>query len=114
MNTRALLTGLCGVELMLATQLGAQQTRDTSNAAFLLTTDDPNRSPSPFIGNGHLGLVIPALGIGATTSLMAGMYENAPGDVPRIVAVPAWNAIGVFDGTQWVEANSPAGGAVTA
>jgi trehalose/maltose hydrolase-like predicted phosphorylase len=114
MMTRALLLGLCCVELTLATPLGAQQNRDTVGAAFLLTTDDPNRSPSPFIGNGHLGVVIPALGIGATTSLLANMYESAPGDVPRIVAVPAWNAIGVFDGKQWIEANSPAGGAVTA
>ena len=63
MMTRALLLGLCCVELTLTPQLGAQQTRDTVSAGFLLTTDDPNRSPSPFIGNGHLGLVIPALGI---------------------------------------------------
>ena len=114
MKTQALLTGLCCVEVTLASQLGAQQTRDTSSAAFLLTTDDPNRSPSPFIGNGHLGLVIPALGIRASTSLMAGMYENAPGDVPRIVAVPAWNAIAVFDGEQWIEPKTPVGASVSA
>jgi trehalose/maltose hydrolase-like predicted phosphorylase len=113
-KTRAWLTALCCVEMTLASQLGAQQTRDTSSAAFLLTTDDPNRSPSPFIGNGHLGLVIPALGVGASTSLMAGLYENAPGDVPRIVAVPGWNGIGVFDGKQWIEARASVGRSVSA
>ena len=114
MTTRALLTWLCCVEATLAGQLGAQQTRDTSSAEFRLSTDDPDRSPSPFIGNGRIGLVIPALGIGASTSLMAGMYDNGPGDVPRIVAVPSWNGIGVFDGTQWIEAKTPAGGSVGA
>src|SRR5829696_6704944 len=81
----------------------AQQTADTSGASFQLSTDDPNRAPSPFIGNGRLGLVIPPLGIGASTSLMAGMYEHGAGDVPRIVAVPAWNDVGVFDGKQWID-----------
>jgi protein-glucosylgalactosylhydroxylysine glucosidase len=114
MNLRALVTGLCFVEVLLVAQLVAQQARDTSSAAFLLTTDDPNRSPSPFIGNGHLGLVIPALGIGASTSLMAGMYENAPSDVPRIVAVPDWNGIAVFDGRGWIELKTPVGGSVSA
>jgi trehalose/maltose hydrolase-like predicted phosphorylase len=113
MKTRAWLIALGCVELTLASQLGAQQARDTT-AAFLLTTDDPNRSPSPFIGNGHLGLVIPPLGVGASTSLMASLYENAAGDVPRIVAVPAWNGIGIFDGKQWIELKRPVGGSVSA
>ena len=38
----------------------------------------PHRSPSPFIGNGRLGIVIPPLGIGATPSFLAGLYEHAP------------------------------------
>jgi trehalose/maltose hydrolase-like predicted phosphorylase len=86
----------------------------TADTAFLLTSDDPDRTPSPFIGNGRLGLVIPALGISPSTSLMAGLYENADGDVPRIVAVPAWNGIGVFDGSQWIEPQTPAGASVDA
>jgi trehalose/maltose hydrolase-like predicted phosphorylase len=97
-----------------STPLLSQQAADTSETAFRLTTDDPNRSPSPFIGNGHLGLVIPALGIGASTSLLAGLYENASSDVPRIVAVPAWNGIGVFDGREWIEPKTPIGAAVSA
>ena len=55
------------------------------DSAFHLATTDPARAPSPFIGNGRIGVVIPALGIGASNSFMAGIYEHAPGDVPRIV-----------------------------
>src|SRR6476646_5833985 len=74
-----------------------------ADSTFLLTTDDPARAPSPFIGNGRIGVVIPALGIGAETSLAAGLYEHGPSDVPRIAAVPSWNGIGVFDGDRWLD-----------
>jgi protein-glucosylgalactosylhydroxylysine glucosidase len=74
-----------------------------ADSAFLLTTDDPARSPSPFIGNGRIGVVIPPLGIGATPSIAAGLYEHGPNDVPRIAAVPAWNAVAVADGDHWIE-----------
>ena len=48
---------------------------------------------APAIGNGRMGVVVPALGLGATPSFMAGLYENAPGDVPRIAALPSWTEI---------------------
>ncbi len=73
------------------------------DSAFHLATDDPARAPSPFIGNGRIGIVIPALGIGASNSFMAGLYEHAPGDVPRIVGLPAWNALAVSDGDRWLD-----------
>ena len=47
--------------------------------------------------------MIPALGIGAGLSLVAGMYEHGPADVPRIVAAPSWNSLRVFDGEGWLE-----------
>src|SRR5215207_4459526 len=72
--------------------------RSAGDSAFILSTHDPYRSPSPFIGNGRLGVVIPPLGLGGSPAFMAGLYEAAPGDVPRIVGLPAWNAVGVFDG----------------
>jgi trehalose/maltose hydrolase-like predicted phosphorylase len=83
--------------------VGAQE------SAFHLATDDPARSPSPFIGNGRIGTVIPALGIGTSHSFMAGLYENAPGDVPRIVALPAWNALAVSDGERWLDSSAVPG-----
>ncbi|MGH7624801.1 MAG: hypothetical protein ACREOJ_05695, partial [Gemmatimonadaceae bacterium] len=76
----------------------------TRDSTFLLATTDPSRAPSPFIGNGRVGVVIPALGIGASRSLTAGLYEHADADVPRIAAAPAWNAIDVFDGDHWLAA----------
>ncbi|MEO8089387.1 MAG: hypothetical protein ABI703_03720 [Gemmatimonadales bacterium] len=100
--TAKLLAALWGAPALVGTSLGAQQPV-TPDSTFLLSTGNPHRSPSPFIGNGRLGVVIPPLGIGASPSYRAGLYEHAQGDVPRIVAIPAWNAIGVFDGNRWIE-----------
>ena len=82
------------------------------DSAFHLATDDPARAPSPFIGNGRIGVVIPALGFGASPSFVAGVYEHAPSDVPRIAAVPAWTAIAVGDGTRWLDSSAIATGAL--
>ncbi|HVJ99976.1 MAG TPA: hypothetical protein VM365_03900, partial [Gemmatimonadales bacterium] len=79
------------------------------DSAFHLATSDPSRSPSPAIGNGRIGVVIPALGVGASPSFMAGIYETPPGDVPRIAALPAWTAIAVFDGERWLDSTAAAG-----
>ena len=99
-----LLAALGWTHALMGTRLVAQQPAGTTvDSTFVLTTGNPHRSPSPFVGNGRLGVVIPALGIGASTSYRAGLYEHAPGDVPRIVVIPAWNAIGVFDGDRWIE-----------
>ena len=78
-----------------------------SDSTFVMATHDPSRDPSPFIGNGHFGVVVPPLGIGASPSIVAGLFENGTGDVPRIAASPAWNAIDVFDGVRWLTAVSP-------
>ncbi len=82
------------------------------DSAFILTATDPTRAPSPFIGNGHVGVTIPPLGIGASPSLVAGLYEHGPLDVPRIAAAPAWNAIAVFDGDQWLDSTALANGSI--
>lgn len=86
-----------------AQNASADSARDST---FLLSTNDPARTPSPFIGNGRFGVVIPPLGIGATPLIVAGVYEHGPMDVPRITAAPAWNAIDVFDGQRWLSAAS--------
>jgi protein-glucosylgalactosylhydroxylysine glucosidase len=82
------------------------------DSAFHLATGDPGRSPSPFIGNGRIGAVIPALGFGAGPTFVAGLYEHAPGDVPRIVAAPSWNELAVFDGSRWLDSTAIATGGV--
>jgi protein-glucosylgalactosylhydroxylysine glucosidase len=110
-----ILAGLwCGPTLALPALLAQQTAPAAQDSGFELSTNDPHRSPSPFIGNGHLGVVIPALGIGASPSIMADMYEEAATDVPRIVAVPAWNAIDVFNGARWLEAQPAADSTINA
>jgi trehalose/maltose hydrolase-like predicted phosphorylase len=91
------------VFLLSAFPLFAQQPDST----FFLVTTDPARAPSPFIGNGHFAVVIPPLGFGPSPSYHAGVYEHGPGDVPRIVSLPPWNAVAVFDGGGWLEAVLP-------
>ncbi len=103
-----------GAQAFLVSGLGAQQVAATEDSTFVLATTDPGRTPSPFLGNGRIGVVVPALGIGASPSFVAGLYEAAPEDVPRIVAVPAWNAIGVFDGDRWLDSTALADGSISA
>jgi protein-glucosylgalactosylhydroxylysine glucosidase len=97
---------LAGISILDPPDLSGQ------DSTFSLTAVDPARSPSPFIGNGRIGVVVPALGLGSAESFVAGLYENAPSDIPRITAVPAWNAIGIFDGERWLDTSAIAGGAV--
>lgn len=86
--------------------LSCGQIAAAQDSTFLLTTDDPRRAPSPYVGNGHLGILIPALGLGTSLTFKAGLYEHGPGDVPRIAAIPAWNAVDVFNGERWLGAET--------
>src|SRR3954464_10313646 len=95
----------------LSGQAPAPAPRDT---AFLLSTYDAGRTPSPFIGNGRIGVVVPALGIGPSFSFMSGLYENAASDIPRIVAIPAWNALQVSNGSDWLDTTAIEKGEVDA
>src|SRR5687767_14456530 len=115
MKTRVVLAGLWLAQAFLPAGISAQVAAASApDTTFLLSSDDPGRTPSPFIGNGRLGVVIPALGIGASSSFMAGLYENAPKDVPCIVMTPAWNAIDLFDGQRWLTATPPTATSVSA
>ena len=100
--TRDILAAFCFLIPALSPPAVAQ------DSAFHLATSDPGRTPSPAIGNGRVGVVIPPLGFGASPSFVAGIFENAPGDVPRIAAIPAWTAIAVFDGQRWVDSAAAA------
>src|SRR5215213_3492360 len=99
--------------LLLMGRLPAQAPQPaSSDSTFLLQSTDPKRAPSPFIGNGRLGIVVPALGLGPAPAYLAGLYEEAPGDVPRIVRIPAWSVLGVSNGTAWLRGNQTAAGPV--
>ncbi|MFL5578035.1 MAG: glycosyl hydrolase family 65 protein [Gemmatimonadaceae bacterium] len=82
--------------------LGAQA--PLSDPAFLLTARTPDRSPSPFLGNGRLGGPISAHGTAPAPAFLAGLFEEARADVPRIAAIPAWNVVDVHDGARWLNA----------
>ncbi|HET7457639.1 MAG TPA: hypothetical protein VFJ74_08280 [Gemmatimonadaceae bacterium] len=91
---------------LLSAPLAAQaRARDTT---FLLTTHAPDRSPPPLLGNGRIGGTVAANGTAPAPLFVAGLYEEAKGDVPRIAAVPSPNTVDVFDGASWLNAAPPA------
>ena len=105
----------CAAQAVAAFSLAAQ-THSVApvDSTFFLSTTDVARTPSPFIGNGRLGLVVPALGIGSSPSFIAGLYENAATDVPRIVTLPSWTSLTISDGQRWLNPDRPAENSVDA
>ncbi len=83
-----------------------------ADSGFVLSTADPSRSPSPFIGSGRLGVVVPALGVGSANSFMTGLYEEAVGDVPRIVRIPAWTLLQPCAGQECLDSSSVTAGEI--
>jgi protein-glucosylgalactosylhydroxylysine glucosidase len=82
--------------LLLAVSLAAQ------DSTFIVSTTDPTYRAPAFIGNGAFSLVSTPLGATASLSYASGVYDHGPGDVPRIAALPFWNAIDVSDGQHWL------------
>lgn len=68
------------------------------DSTFIVSTTDPTYRAPAFIGNGAFSLVSSPFGTTASLSYASGIYDHGPGDVPRIAALPAWNAIDVSDG----------------
>ena len=87
--------------LLLAVSLSAQ------DSTFLLTTTDPTYRTPAFLGNGAFSLVGSPLGTAPSLSFAAGVYDHAPGDVPRLAALPAWNELDVSDGDGWLNETRP-------
>src|SRR5437762_6486385 len=87
--------------LLLAVSLSAQ------DSTFVLATTDPTYRTPAFLGNGAFSLVGAPLGTTASLSFAAGVYDHAPGDVPRIAALPAWNELDVSDGDGWLNETRP-------
>jgi protein-glucosylgalactosylhydroxylysine glucosidase len=72
------------------------------DSTFLLVADRPSADFPVALGNGRFSMLTSPRGVDPTHSFLAGLYERARGDVPRIASLPAWNAIDVFDGTSWL------------
>src|SRR5437870_5923320 len=82
------------------------------DSTFVVTTRDPAYRAPAFIGNGAFSLVSSPLGTAPALSFAAGVYDHAPDDVPRIVALPAWNAIDVSDDAGSLNGTTPGSNAL--
>src|SRR5437879_3922521 len=100
MNAATLLRSAAAL-LCVAGSLAAQA------STFVLTTTNPTYRAPAFIGNGAFSLVGAPLGTTPSLSFAAGVYDHAPGDVPRIAALPAWNELDVSDGDGWLNDTRP-------
>ncbi len=97
------LTGLCILSLASATPLLAAE------ASFSLETREPFPYTAAYLGNGQMGVSTSPLGTQPTQCFMAGVYDHATGDVPRLALLPAWNEVDVFDGSAWLNQSSADG-----
>ena len=77
------------------------------DSTYLRTTTDPTYRIPTFLGNGALSLVSSPLGTTPAPSFAAGVYDHVADDVPRLVIIPAWNAIDVSDGGGWLNDATP-------
>ena len=79
---------------------------------FDLRIDKPAPYTPTYIGNGYLGVATSPLGTTPVNSFLAGLYETAEGDVPRLAGLPAWNEVNWFDGRAWLNDTPPDGGSL--
>ncbi|MBX6362463.1 MAG: glycoside hydrolase family 65 protein [Gemmatimonadetes bacterium] len=80
--------------------------------SLLLRADTPVASARAYVGNGRFTLLGSPRGTEGALSFLAGLYEHFPGDVPRIAALPAWNAVDVHDGAGWLDSTALAPGSL--
>jgi protein-glucosylgalactosylhydroxylysine glucosidase len=71
---------------------------------FQLEAISPQPYTPAYLGNGAIGLETSPLATTPRRSFLAGVYDETPGDVPRIVSAPAWNEIDVYNGSHWLNA----------
>ena len=72
------------------------------NPSFIFKTKSLDNYTPTYIGNGYISLASTRLGCNEAESFMAGLFDEAPGDIARIAALPAWNQIDLFTGTSWL------------
>ncbi|MHB1686116.1 MAG: glycoside hydrolase family 65 protein [Ignavibacteriaceae bacterium] len=87
---------LLGIILLIAGRLTAQ------DSSFIFTTHSQENYTPTYLGNGCLSLSSTPLGCDAAESFMAGVYDEAKGDVSRIAALPEWNEINIKIGNEWL------------
>jgi trehalose/maltose hydrolase-like predicted phosphorylase len=98
-----------GFSLLLCAGLAVAFAARAENSLFQFEAVSPKAYTPAYLGNGAIGLVTSPLAVAASRCFLAGVYDETPGDVPRIVSAPAWNQIGIYNGAHWLntEADSP-------
>ncbi len=73
-----------------------------AQSTFVLTAESLQPYTPAYLGNGALSLVTTPLATDAAQCFVAGLYDHSPGDVPRIISAPAWNAVDIYNGSHWL------------
>jgi trehalose/maltose hydrolase-like predicted phosphorylase len=73
-----------------------------ADATFVLETQNLTPYTRTYLGNGLIGLSSSQLGTVPVECFMAGVYDHATGDVPRLAVLPAWNEVNVYNGLSWL------------
>ena len=55
-----------------------------------------------YLENGLIGLSSSQLSTAPAECFMAGVYDHATGDVPRLAVLPVWNEVDVYNGRSWL------------
>jgi trehalose/maltose hydrolase-like predicted phosphorylase len=78
----------------------------TAGAGWTLTATDPSNGYVPtFLGNGYLGLRVPAAGSGydaapvTTDAQLEGFYAQDPGFAQKRADIPVWSGLALSDGS---------------
>lgn len=77
------------------------------DSSFQLQANQPQPYTAAYLGNGAIGVETSPLGTAGTRCFLAGVYDETPGDVPRIASAPAWSEIDIYNGSRWL--NTQAG-----
>jgi trehalose/maltose hydrolase-like predicted phosphorylase len=70
--------------------------------SFVFQTDSFKNYTPTYIGNGFFSLSSTLLGADQAESFMAGVFDEVPGDIPRIAELPAWNEVDILNEDSWL------------
>jgi trehalose/maltose hydrolase-like predicted phosphorylase len=108
MNRRPLsLLIVAATALVLAMVTPSPAVGSTAAGSYVLTATNPDSSAyaPTFVGNGYLGVRVPAAGQGYAAgtvpaqSEVAGFYAQPPGDVQQRANIPTWSTLRFGDGS---------------
>ena len=88
--------------------LAAGECARAADDSFILTATEHNfsRYTPTYLANGFWSVRSSLLGTSASLSQMVGLMDYQPEDVSRPAAIPSWNEVDYFDGSEWLNASS--------